>query len=47
MTDEKFIKKASKDLKRIYSNKSSDDTPVFLPGKSHGQRSLAGYIGHN
>ena len=21
-------------------------TPVFLPGKSHGQRSLAGYIVH-
>ena len=21
-------------------------TPVFLPGKSHGKRSLAGYIAH-
>ena len=21
-------------------------TPVFLPGKSHGQRSLAGYVVH-
>ena len=28
---------------RIYSNSKQQPTPVLLPGKSHGQRSLVGY----
>ena len=35
MTDEKFIKKASKDLKRIYSNKSSDEYKMKGDIKKH------------
>ena len=33
-------------LRRLLWRRKWQPTPVFLPGKSHGQRSLVGYIVH-
>ena len=33
-------------VRKITWRREWQDTPVFLPGESHGQRSLAGYIVH-
>ena len=33
-------------VRKIYWSRKWQPTPVFLPGKLHGQRSLAGYIVH-
>ena len=33
-------------FKYEYFGEGNGNTPVFLPGKSHGQRSLAGYMIH-
>ena len=35
------------ELGRFPWRRKWQSTPVFLPGKAHGQRSLAGYRGHN
>ena len=32
-------------VRKISQRRKWQPTPVFLPGESHGQRSLAGYIG--
>ena len=37
------VSKFTKD-RRVYSRRAWYPTPVFLPGESHGQRSLVGYI---
>ena len=31
-------------VRKILSRRTWQPTPIFLPGESHGQRSLAGYI---
>ena len=31
---------------QLFKNKQGQPIPVFLPGESHGQRSLAGYTVH-
>ena len=33
-------------IRKIPWRRKKQPTPVFLPGKSHGQRGLAGYIVH-
>ena len=36
-------KKVEENMKKIPWRRAWQPTPVFLPGESHGQRSLAGY----
>ena len=37
------FKEGNVDPQKILNRKAWQPTPVFLPGESHGQRSLAGY----
>ena len=42
-TQEMQIQALNEDGKKIPWSRKGQPTPVFLPGKFHGQRSLAGY----